>query len=358
MSKCVAEKLEKNVCEDWLWKGRHVFTVDGSTLSMPDTALNQKAFPQHTNQKKGIGFPLARFVCLNSLATGAVMDFSMGSFIGKGKGELHHANSLLDSLKKSDILLGDRFYVSYFFISLVLSKGADFVTKSHEARKFKSSKKMRLARGDNIVILEKPRIPHTGWLSEEEYNAAPEKLILRITEVNIKRHGFRSQKLTVVSTLIDSKKYSKEDLAELYFKRWTIEVDLRSIKRVINLNVLTCKTPDMILKEAWLRLLAYNLVRRIMAQAATQTKVLPRQISFTGCLRTIEIYRPILKYCAKKIRDQIYSNMLDVIGAQIVGDRPLRLEPRCIKRRPHRNYRVLNIKRSKWKKKFGGAMAA
>ena len=289
LAKSKAAELDSAMPDRWLWKGRSIKIIDGTTFSADDTLENQTAFPQHTNQKPGLGFPLIRLAILTSLSSGAAIDAAIGPYIGLG--ELPLAVDLLSSLTANDILVADRYYLTYFFISLVIAKGADFVTRHFDHRQFNVIERRRINKREEILVLKKPRIPHTGWLSQADYESIPETITVRKSRVKIIRTGFRDQWLTVVTTLVDSKIYTKDDLADIYLWRWHVELDIRIIKRQMGLNVIAAKTPEMIAKELWIRLLAYNIIRGIIAMAAKRSSLKPRQISFKGCLGLIASYR-------------------------------------------------------------------
>jgi Transposase DDE domain len=327
-----AGAIDERVPEGWLWKRHEVLLVDGSTFSMPDTPKNQRAFPQARTQARGLGFPIARMVAIISLATGVLRDLAIGPYKGKETGETALLRQLLDRLKGGEVLLGDRYFASYFGIASLVERGVDGLFRMHQLRKYDFRRGKRLGISDHIVCWTKP--PRPSWMAPEEYDRLPEMLRIRELRVIVQQPGFRVDELILVTTMLDPLQYTKDELAQLYFERWNIELDLRSIKCVMQMDVLRCETPEMVAKEAWMHALAYNLIRGLMAAAAEAHGKVPRQISFAGTLQTIEAFRDKLDAASSKNRRQLVEVMLQAIASHEVGDRPGRVEPRAIKRRP------------------------
>jgi hypothetical protein len=259
--------------------------VDGTTVSMPDTPQNQEAFPQPSSQEPGLGFPLARMVVLMSLATAMVCGMELGPYAGKETGETALLRKLLDQLDPGDILLADRYYCSYFMIAMLMQLDVDMVTRLHQGRQSDCQKARRLGKDDYLVQWRRPAKP--DWMDQATYESMPPSITLRQLEVKVHQPGFRVESLMVVTTLIDAKKYTKQDIAELYHKRWLAELDIRAIKVTLGMDVLRCKTPHMVGNEIWTCLLAYNLIRQSMLQAAARSGLSPRQLSFTRAMQTI-----------------------------------------------------------------------
>jgi hypothetical protein len=328
----IATAFAGQVPKSWLWKGRDVVLVDGTTVSMPDTPVNQKAFPQSRSQKQGIGFPIARVVALISLATGMVRDLAIGPYKGKKTGETALLRELLECLKGGEILLGDRFFASYFGIAQLAQRGVDGLFRMHQLRKYDFRRGVKLGISDHLVLWSKPNRP--SWMDQELYDSLPDTLQIRELRVSVEHPGVRIDELVLVTTLLDPLEYTKDELASLYFERWNIELDLRSIKCVMKMDVLRCETPEMVVKEIWMHALAYNLIRGVMAAAAEAHEKTPRQISFAGTLQTMEAFRDKLSAACEEDRPRLIDVMLEAIAAHEVGDRPGRVEPRAIKRRP------------------------
>jgi len=343
-----AARMTQEAPADWRWKGREVKVVDGTTLSMPDTAANQKAYPQSRSQKPGLGFPLVRLVCLFSLATGAVLDAVLGACRGKGKSEKGLFRKLWSLLQAGDVLLGDRHFCAYFDIAHWLTMGVDFVGRLHQARRVDFRYGKRLGRGDRLVEWLRPK-QRPRWLSKRAFRRMPERLTLRLIRVCVEIPGFRSQKITVVTTLLDCELYTAAEVAALYRARWHAELDLRSLKVTLGMDVLRGQSPAIVRKEIWAHLLAYNLIRAVIAQSAVTHGVLPRTVSFKGALQTIHAFSTFLGLARQSRLHDLYCTMLAAIVTHRVGDRPNRFEPRARKRRP-KPYPYLTTPRSEYKR--------
>jgi putative transposase len=328
----VADGCEQQVPDEWLWKRRHVYLVDGSTISMPDTAANQAEYPQPTTQEPGLGFPIARLVVLLSLATAMVKDLAIGPYAGKETGETALLRELLERFQRGDILLADRYFCSYFMIALLLERGVDLVARLHQARTADFRRGRRLGPGDHLVEWQRPAKP--DWMDQETYERMPASIRVREVEVQVHQPGFRVDSFVVVTTLTDADQYSRDDLAELYHQRWLAELDIRTIKCTLGLDVLRCKSPEMVRRELWTGLLAYNLIRQTMLQAAVQAGRSPRQLSFTAALQKIAASWNTILVCQDAAVLLLIEIHLGDLATHQVGDRPDRVEPRAIKRRP------------------------
>jgi hypothetical protein len=323
----VAEQAETQVPEAWLWKGRHVHLIDGTTVSTPDTPTLQAEFPQPSAQKPGLGFPLIRMVVLLSLATAMVQGMAMGPYAGKETGETALLRQLFDRLKPGDVVLADRYYCTYFMIALLRELGVEVVTRLHHRRPHD------FQRGrDHTITWTRPARP--DWMDPATYERMPPSITLREVHVQVSQPGFRVESLIVVTTLTDVNAYPSADIAELYHRRWLVELDIRALKISLNMDVLRCKTPEMVRKEIWTCLLAYNLIRQRILQAALVAKRSPRQISFTAAMQKIAAsWQAILMYDKPTAQKLIEVHLQD-IGTSQIGDRPDRVEPRAVKRRP------------------------
>ena len=338
----IGELLEKKASSAWLWKGRSVYMVDGSTASMPDTPVNQRVYPQPVSQKPGVGFPLARFVAVISLATGAVLDAALGPCLGKRTGETSLLRTLVKRMKAGSIVLGDRSFASYFGIAALRQQLIDGVFRMHQRRKIDFRRGRCLGVTDHIVIWRKPERPE--WMDEVRYAQMPDELRVREVRYTIDQPGYRIQEIVLATTLLDPVLYTKEDLAELYLQRWSVELDLRSIKIVMQMDVLRCKSPDLVNKEIWVHMLAYNILRELMATAAAKDGIRPRELSFKGTLQALTAFRDAMRTADPKRRSRLWEGMFVAIAHDRVGDRPGRVEPRAKKRRP-KQYDLLNSSR-------------
>lgn len=329
----VARRLEQGQPAGWRWQGRAVKLVDGTTVSMPDTPANQAEFPQNGVQQPGLGFPLARLVAILSLGTGAVLDWAMGPCQGKDSGEEALFRQLLGALEPRDILLADQLYCSYWMVAMLKARGVDVLMrkKVHRACDFRRGK--RLGRGDHIVQWRRPQRP--AWMGPEAYAAMPETLSVREVRINGR---------VLVSTLVDPRSAAAAQLERLYASRWNIEVDLRSIKAEMGMDILRCKSPDMIRKEVAVHLLAYTLVRAVMAQAASLAQVLARTLSFRGATQVLNAYHQQLRHSAGLRLRLMMAHVVGALSELHLPWRPDRVEPRAIKRRP-KPHRLLLIPR-------------
>jgi putative transposase len=237
----VGQGLEQAAREDWLWQFRHVKLIDGSTSALPDTAENQKAFPQSNTQKKGLGFPLIRWVALIGLATAAIQGFAYGAYAGKETGETALFRELLAQLHAGDIVLADRYYCSYFMIALLQGLGVEVVMRMHQGRKYDFRRGQRLGEDDHVVEWHKPQRP--AWMSAEEYAQMPATIRMREIRRRVDEPGYRVKELVIATTLLDPKEYKADAVVLLYSKRWHVELDIRSLKTTLGMNELRCKTP-------------------------------------------------------------------------------------------------------------------
>jgi Transposase DDE domain len=262
-----ADEIDGRAPETWLWKGRRITMVDGTTVSMPDTPENQNEFPQSSSQAEGLGFPIARLVALISLFTGVVRDLATGPYAGKETGETALFRALWGRLQAGEIVLGDRYFASFFGIAGLRGRGVDCLFRMHQRRKCDFRRGRRLGVEDHVVRWTRPERP--DWMDEATYAQMPEQLEVRELRVKVSVPGFRVDELVLVTTLLDGGEYTKGEVADLFLRRWDIELDIRSIKCDLHMDVLRCKTPEMVRKEIWMHMLAYNLIRGVMAKTAS-----------------------------------------------------------------------------------------
>lgn len=324
-------ELQRDVPSSGLLSGRPIKIADGTTVSMPDTPANQKAYPQQRGQKPGLGFPIMRLVGLIGLSSGAVLDVATGPYRGKQTGETALLRQLLDRWEAGDILLTDAIFSNYWTIALLRERGVDLLGRQGGKRRVDFRQGQRLGRYDHVVFWHKPVRP--SWMSQKLYRSLPETLCLREVRVEVSQKGFRCRHLLLVTTLLDPQAYRKEELATAFRCRWHAELDLRSIKHVMQMDVLRCKSPAMVRKEIWMHLLAYNLIRKLMAQAAVAAGVCPRDLSFKGTLQTLVAFAAAGWSCPAR-RNELYAAVLRAVATHRVNDRPDRVEPRAVKRRP------------------------
>ena len=331
----VGRALDSQVDRRWLWQGRRVYLFDGTTVMMPDTAENQGAYPQVDTQQPGLGFPIARLGALISLACGAVVELGFCQYAGKGQGEVSLLRRLWDALQPGDVLLADCQMSNWANICMLQQRGVELVSRLNKAlRKADFRRGKRLGHQDHIVRWFKPTsIRSLDW---QTYKSLPEYITIRETRIRVAQPGFRTRVMVVVTTLLDPRQTTKQELAALYRARWNNELDLRSMKSTMQMSDLRCKTPELVRKEIWTHILAYNLIRTIMAQAAAKHEIAPRSISFKGVLQSLEAFQPLIEHQAAHDaahRLSLYQHLLDVIVTHRVADRPDRYEPRVKKHR-------------------------
>jgi len=316
----------------WGWRGRRVKLLDGTGISMPDTADNWARFPQPSCQAVGVGFPLARMCALTCLGSGALLDAAVGPHRGSGHSELDLARSLLPALRAGDLLLADALYANYFLFAHLIEAGVDALFEQHGSRRTDFRCGQHLGVRDHLVHWRKP-CSRPAWMSPEQYQAAPEQITVREAKV-----GGR----ILVTTMLDASSVDKRELDALYRRRWNIELDLACIKTTLGMDVLACRTAAMVEKELWVHLLAYNLIRLIMAQAGLQAGCAPRQLSFKHTVQTCNAWLPHVLSSGKP---PDMGCLLAIIAAVKVGNRAGRSEPRVRKRRP-KSFPCLKVPRS------------
>lgn len=307
----------------WLWHGRRVRLVDGTTVTLPDTAANQAVYPQQSGQKAGLGFPICRIVAITCLSSGAVLNAAMGGFKGKGSDEQTLLRTLLDTFESGDMMLGDAYFGTYFLLAELQSRNVDALFEQYGARKRTTdfSQGNKLGSKDHLITLTKPKV-RPDWMTAEQFSAAPQTLIIRELEISGK---------ILITTLTCPTLFSKEALKNLYKSRWQVELDIRNIKTTLGMETLSCKTPQMGEKEMWVYLLAYNLIRLLMAQSALMADVLPRVLSFK---HTLQLWLGWSGIRNQPDGQDPIAGLLALVAEQSIGNRPGRIEPRNVKRRP------------------------
>jgi len=330
-------EVEDQAPPSWRWHRRRVILVDGSSTQLPDTEANQAAYPQSSQQQPGLGFPMMRLVVLMAFATAVLLDAAEGPCQGKQSGETTLLRSLLDSLRVGDVLVADRHYCSYWQMGMLLERGVDVAARLHQLRRCDFRGGERLGRGDTIQRWCKPARP--SWMDAETYARMPEYVRVRIVRVLVEQAGYRSDKILVATTLLDARQYTRQEIGDLYHRRWHVELDIRSIKQTMKMEELSCKSPEMARKELWAHLLAYNLVRRVMAAAAWESGKSPRQLSMAAALQTLEASRGELQRAEADRAPSLalVRIVLTAIASHEVGKRPGRVEPRRVKRRQQKH---------------------
>ena len=332
----------------WHWHGHQAKVLDGSVVTAPDTRANQKVYPQPTTQKAGLGFPVIRMVVLFSLAVGTVLDAAYGPYQGKRTAETALWRTLRHNLEPDDILLADRYHGSFWEVVAARERGNHVVLRVNARRKIDFRRGRRLGRDDHLVTWTKYRTC-PEWMDRDTYDRLPQTLTLREIRIRVPKGRCRTREIVVVTTLLDAGRYPKGEIAALYRMRWQAEIDLRALKQTMQMDCLRCKTPAMLHKELWAHFLVYNLLRTVQAQAAEKHQRKPWHISFKGTLQTLTAFAEILAYTPHERWQEVYDQLLRAIVVHQVGDRPDRLEPRAVKRRP-KQYRLLTQPRAQARK--------
>jgi hypothetical protein len=320
------------------WHGRRVKVVDGTGLSMPDTPENQAVYPQSKRQKAGCGFPTMKVVGLFSLASGAFLALAKGCL---DVSERALFRTLWPHLESGDVVLADCGFCGYAEFHCLREQGVHSVMRNHQRRKVGLSLVRRLGPGDRLVAWHKARLG-PKWMSREAWRAIPDRLTVREIHFSVAIPGFRTKSVTLVTTLVNVKRFSKQDFMDLYRRRWQVELSLRDIKTTMGMDELRCLTPDMVHKELVMYEIAYNLVRALMLEAARPSDVPLERLSFKGSVVAVRQWAPVLAtaHLSAKRRRQMIAALLDSIARDLNPDRPNRTEPRAVKRRP-KNYQRL-----------------
>ena len=322
LARFLGRSIEENIPTSWRWHDRRVRVVDGTSVTMPDTKENQSIYPQQGGQKPGLGFPIARLIAVTDLFSGAILDVAFGRFQGKGSDEQSLLRSVSGLFESGDIILGDAFFPSFLFIIAMREKGVDILMEQMGGRRKNTDFRSGISLGklDHIVEYSKPA-KKPDWIDRAQFDALPDKIAVR---------EFKQKGKIFVTTLTDVKVYSKRSIAKLYRHRWEIETNIGQIKTILGMNILSCKTPEMISKEIWVTILGYNIIRLLMAQSAAITNLRATDISFKHCL---QLWLNYLQQTAT-IDANSMMILLTIMAQQRVGNRPGRIEPRALKRRP------------------------
>jgi hypothetical protein len=340
----VARDCESELAADPLWGDLMPRVIDGTTITANDTGANQEAFPQHGNQEEGAGFPIIRCVVIQSLATGAILDFAYGPFRGKETGEMALARQMMNTIKARDLLTGDRYFPSFFMMASLIVRGAHGLFQSHASRDIDFRVGKRLGERDHLVTWNKP--PRPKWMTEEEYDQYPSSITIR--EVALNRKAEDGDEMILVTTLVDSSKFPKERLDKMYQRRWNIELALRDLKDTFGMGHVACNTPDMIEKVLWAHILAYNMIRWHILNAAILYEVHPSEVSVAMAARIITSNAGAILRARQRDIPALFAALYRQMIQVPVGRRPGRCEPRAVKRRP-KPFPRLSIKRSDWR---------
>jgi hypothetical protein len=343
-----AQAAERRSPQRWRFHGKEVLVGDGTTSSAPDTPKNQRAFPQSARQETGCGFPLVRWVALFSLSSGALLEVVLGN---KHKAELKLFRKLWHHLKAGMIFLADRGFCDFVTIVALCCRKVDSVLRLNSSRSHDFRKGKRLGRYDRLVTWQKPqRKPRTA--TKKLWRSLPEQLTLRLICFPVAIPGFRPHKIILVTTLLDPVGYPAAELAQLYLRRWRVELFLRHIKTTMQMDHLSCKSPQMLYREILMHLIAYNFIRVLMVEAASIHDIDLERISFKGSLDTVQHFSLVIARARTvRQRNQLTLIMLGALAGDPLPQRPNRVEPRSTKRRP-KAYPFLTKPRAELKAKL------
>lgn len=347
INQVVVAQQERQVPSHRLWFGRHVKIVDGSSVSMPDTEENQELYPQPSGQKKGCGFPVMRIVTVFSLVTGLLLACRKGSLAVHERTLWHDAWGCLED---GDVALGDRGFCSFADYWVLLKNKVDCVMRLHQRRKEKKIIK-KFSKNDYLVEWKKgTKRSAPNWLTVEQWEQMPTTMTIRHVRVSIQNPGFRTKGLTIATTLLDEKEYPAHALAELYRRRWMAELFLRDIKTTMHMDILRCKTPEMVHKELTIFIIAYNLIRSLIWTAALKKGIDPYRISFKGAIEAIRQWAPVMAAIKEEEKKQFMEILIQTIANDTIPSRKeqRRREPRAIKRRQNASYQLLTKPRNEF----------
>ena len=322
LARYTGQHISGQSADHWRWRGKRVYLIDGTTVTLPDTAANQAVYPQQRGQKPGLGFPISRIVGVICLSSGTLINAAMGAYHGKGSSEQSLLRPMLDTFKAGDLMVGDALYATYFLLASLLENGVEGVFEQLGARQRVTDfrKGQRLGEKDHLITLVKPVKP--DWMTQEAYDKAPASITIR----ELKAKG-----KVLITTLLSPKAFPKHELRRLYQARWHVELDFRHIKTTLGMETLSCKTPDMAEKEMWVYFLAYNLIRLLMAQSGYLAGMAPRQLSFKHTVQLWIAWSQQTQAACVCVDDRW---LFSLIAQKTVGNRPGRIEPRAVKRRP------------------------
>lgn len=341
------ERLGKRVAATWLWCGRSVKVLDGTSFSMPDTAANQRQWPQPSGQQKGCGFPVAKMLGIFCLSTGAWLGHALSKCCAH---DLSLWRRLSHLLIGGDVLVGDAGFCAYSLMAELKARGADTVFRLHQKRSKDMRRGRKLGKDDRLQTWRKPlqRPKHSPW-NKRAWNKLPAQIEVRIARVCIERKGFRTRRLWIATTMSDAKLYPADKLAELYYRRWSIELFYRDVKTTMHMEVLRTKSPAMIEKELLMHAIAYNAIRALILQSAAAQQQELGRISFKGAVDLLRQWLPHAAACHDHPRKLAAwrEELLEAIASVQNPSRPRRIEPRAVKRRP-KNYQMLTKPRHKF----------
>ena len=336
---------ESHLRQGDLWCDLRVRAVDGTCFSMPDTDANQKTFPQPSVQKPGCGFPIGKLLAFFCLSTAMITHWATGTWY---QHELSLLAQLLDQLARGEVMLGDRGFGNFPVLAQCLKRGIHGVFRANTAKRIIDFRRGKsLGKHDRLVSWKKGLVC-PRYLTQSEWDLLPDTIEVRVVKVQTRVKGFRTKSVILVTTLLDPVKYPPIELARLYLRRWRMELTFRDIKSTLQMDVLGCKTPEMVARELRMHLLSHNLLRRIGLEACLRHNASLERISFAGTRSAMLSFGDaLLRTSTQKHRRALLDEMYRRIAEDLVPLRPGRREPRAVKRRP-KPYPLLTCHRRKY----------
>jgi putative transposase len=322
------------------WRGLRLVMIDGFTVSMPSTPELVEAFGRARCSQGVHRFPLARAVAMALANSMALIGYRLGRY---DESENALAQEIQGLLRSGDLLIGDRRFAGAHYYAAYLARGIQFLTRAHQGLKLHRLPRLQLLGPADFITSLRLSPDHRRTHPE-----APATVIVRMIQVEARVRGKR-QLLWLVTSLLDAQLYSASEIAELYSRRWRIETLIEEIKIGLGADVLRSLTPEGIRKEFAARMLATNVMRMIILDAALQHRVDPLSISFKAAVRTVLAFAPALSRAPVCHLPAVYHGMLQEIAAQLIPHRPGRNEPRCI-RRERQRFPRLKIPRAEWRR--------
>jgi len=329
-------------------QGRRVIVVDGTGLSMPDTAANEQAWPKQKYHKPGLGFPQASLCACFNLRNGALLSYELGN---KKSHELPMLRKQWDTFAVGDIFLGDKGFCSYFDQYHLKERGVDSVITLARRKPVAAADALKtLGPNDLLIQWPKPKRNKASSYGADDWEKLPQSLPLRQIKVNVNQVGFRVESFYIITTLLDAAQYPAHEIAELYFQRWDVELFFRDIKSTMGMDILRCKTPAMVRKEIIMHLIVYNCVRALIMASTKEKNIAVRLVSFKGCVQTLRQWEPHLSQpdISKVECNRLMQCLFASIAGSTLHQRPGRNEPRAVKRRP-KPHRLLTKARQDYK---------
>jgi hypothetical protein len=341
----IAQKASNQTAQTTLLQGRTLKALDGTSVRLADTPANQKEFPQSSSQKAGTGFPVMKLAALFCIASGAILAHATGNLWNS---ELSLAAQLLGFLTPQDVLIADRGFCNYALAALLGKNQVDVITRvPTTVRKIDFRKGKRLGSKDALFLWNKPKA-RCKWLSMDQWLGLPQTLTVRVLRVHVRLPGIRVRELTLMTTLLDPALYPAKAIAQAYLLRWRQEMCFDDLKTTLDMAHLKSRSPTMARKELSVFLIAHNVLRCLMAEAAAQAQIKPERISFKGTLDGLrQCFIAMTQGRSNAVRKALWHQFIKALGQSPVSERPGRSEPRAVKR--IYKYEKLNKHRRRYK---------